>query len=378
MFTLVRSVRRKKSGAARQPSQRNQLHPFLAFSRARGTRFIDAVSEERIRRLCVPASLEAAASTLNITANNHGFYSDFDYPCNGTGDNEDAFTVGVFGGSAAQLLALQAGSQMCDELEGTAPTNGRVPLVLNCAAGGMKQPQALLTLSYLLSQGQRFSAVVLFDGFNEAALSYSNWEAGFRPEAPSMQHMEKLTKDLDQFELDSGSTPADASVIAASIAQHWALCTRLFHDECASQGIRLVHVVQPNQYHSKKNMSEDELAWAVSPTMPYRRGVEAVYPLIAQQARTLAGAGYDVIDAMSAFDHIEETVYADNCCHYNLRGTSIIKDIVVDALLLAEPKHDRERHASSVSPAAVDVGDRPLVQSPVRPDESGDLLYPMW
>lgn len=363
---------RKRTGAAERRPRRNQIDPFLGFSRRRGSRLLDDLSETRVARLCAPDGPSAAIGKLDHPANNHGFYSPVDYPWSGPGDAGDAFVVGVFGGSAAQLLALQLGDGICDGLSGSTLVAGRTPVLLNCASGGMKQPQALITLNLLLAAGQQFDAVILFDGFNDAALSHANWESGHRPDAPSVQHLEHLVPDLGGYVAEN---PIAESDVPDAIAEHWARCSRLFHDLCRSQQIDVVQVVQPNQYAGNKSMSPAELDWAVSATTPYRRGVERVYPKLAEQVESLVADGYDVTNAMGAFDHIDETVYADNCCHYNLIGSGVIKDIVVARLLgepvdldTAVPMTDGAASAvSGAGPTGADDG-----------GESGDVLYPMW
>jgi hypothetical protein len=74
--------------------------------------------------------------------------------------------VGVFGGSfAAGTCAFAA-----KELRAALALPGKAARLLCLAAGGYKQPQQLLALTYLLAQGAHFDLVLNIDGFNEVAL----------------------------------------------------------------------------------------------------------------------------------------------------------------------------------------------------------------
>lgn len=74
--------------------------------------------------------------------------------------------VGIFGGSFAQGLYVSARNLFPGGLQ-----NGAKEIVVrNFAAGGYKQPQQLMILSYLLSLGAEFDIVINIDGFNEVAL----------------------------------------------------------------------------------------------------------------------------------------------------------------------------------------------------------------
>lgn len=352
-----------------------QLHHFLAFTAIPGSLLRDEVGAKCARRMSEPMSPEAPCDWLDVTANNFGFFSPHDYPCLAVNGNESPYIIGVFGGSAAHWFALQAGAAIADEFDAT-QLLGRRPLVLNCAIGGMKQPQTLLTLNWLLTEGQRFDAAVVIDGFNEAGISYLNYERGYRPNAPSIQHLTHLTDNLGPYELPAGMIYGERDAVA-KIGGHWARSSRLFHDVCHSQGIRVLQLLQPNQYYSDKSFSFRERRRALSRTSPYRAGVELVYPLLAEYAAELAAQGYDVVNALDAFDHMKETVYWDNCCHFNLRGNLVLKDIVLAALSSVDSATATPPDPSDRPPAVIasDITRRSAADAP---ENNDDALYPMW
>jgi hypothetical protein len=93
------------------------------------------------------------------------------------------FVVGVFGGSVAAWMGMQAR----DALVGAIPpelVGGRRIAVRLYALGGYKQPQQLMELAYALTRGDRLDAVVEVDGFNEVALVLANFQRGVFPLYP--------------------------------------------------------------------------------------------------------------------------------------------------------------------------------------------------
>ena len=63
-----------------------------------------------------------------------------------------------------------------------------------------------------------------------------------------------------------------------------------------------------------------------------------MFPRLREAARTLTRDGVPVIDATGSSIDIPDAVYADACCHYNLRGTPALKDLVVEHLLRVIPR----------------------------------------
>lgn len=80
------------------------------------------------------------------------------------------FVVGVVGGSVANIFATTGVRALREELRRSPRVAGKRIVVVNAAVPGFKQPQQLLTLSYLLALGAHFDLVVAIDGFNEVAL----------------------------------------------------------------------------------------------------------------------------------------------------------------------------------------------------------------
>lgn len=109
--------------------------------------------------------------------NNYGFISPYNYPYTKTGNNQ--FVIGIFGGSVAQIFTFQDNqARFVDRLKQDPFFQDKEIVILNFAAGAYKQPQQLLVLNYFLSIGQQFDLVINIDGFNEASMSYINYQNG--------------------------------------------------------------------------------------------------------------------------------------------------------------------------------------------------------
>jgi len=94
-----------------------------------------------------------------------------------------------------------------------------------------------------------------------------------------------------------------------------------------------VHVLQPNQYFSKRRFSEAERALALRDDHPYRPGVEAGYPALVGRFADLRDAGVGFYSGLELLDHEPGLVYSDDCCHYNARGNDMLVDFIAAAIL---------------------------------------------
>ncbi len=149
-----------------------RLHPFFGFTLQPNVtvRFEDAPTKQ----------------------NNHGFYSEHDYPY--PSRPEDELIVGIFGGSVAAKLAVfeDRSHVIADRLAERLGISRDSIEILSFAQGGFKQPQQFLVYSYFRSLGQNLDVVVNLDGFNEVALSSRNLTGGFGVAMPSIDHIGSL------------------------------------------------------------------------------------------------------------------------------------------------------------------------------------------
>lgn len=82
----------------------------------------------------------------------------------------DCYLVGITGGSVAYLLSAHGIDRLLTGLQAIPELRRKKIAVMRLALGGFKEPQQLLTMTYLLAQGIRPDMLINLDGFNEVAL----------------------------------------------------------------------------------------------------------------------------------------------------------------------------------------------------------------
>jgi len=119
----------------------------------------------------------------------------------------------------------------------------------------------------------------------------------------------------------SGTTPAEA--IDRSI-EEWGRSSLLMSQMLRGLGIPYLHVLEPNQYFSKKPFSPAEarvaFAWDQWFAQPMRDG----YPRLSAEGETLVKEGVDFVSAVDIYDNVAEPLYTDNCCHTNRVGLLLL------------------------------------------------------
>jgi hypothetical protein len=304
------------------------LHPYWAFATKPGVTMRQRLTPQHIARLHAPNPPETAA-WQDVPANNHGFVSRHDYPYE---PGKDVFILGLFGSSIAQCFSVQTGATLARDLEVGLATNRPVE-VLNFGLGGFKQPQSLFVLIHFLLSGQRFDAIVLLDGFTEAALSWMNQQRAVPIVQPSALHMDMFAEVPAQFPPPAPQEKLNDSGAVARIANLWQDSALMMRQLCQVRNIPFVLFLHPNQYCSSKTLTEAEHEFAVHDRSPYKGGVEAVYPELIRRVNDLYGRGLAAFDATAIFDEVSDTVYADNCCHFNDLGNAILERFMVDRIV---------------------------------------------
>lgn len=98
---------------------------------------------------------------------------------------------------------------------------------------------------------------------------------------------------------------------------------------CVANGIRYLHVLQPNQYDpGSKPLTATEEKDAFDPEGPYKPVIEQGYPLLRAAGKELAEAGVAFCDLSFAFQDVDETLYVDSCCHFNGEGNRILAEAI--------------------------------------------------
>jgi len=84
--------------------------------------------------------------------------------------DEERVVIALAGGSVAAELFAFGQEPLRRALADLPGFEGREVMLVSLAVDGMKQPQQLLALTYLLARGAHFDVVINLDGFNEAVL----------------------------------------------------------------------------------------------------------------------------------------------------------------------------------------------------------------
>ncbi len=121
-----------------------------------------------------------------------------------------------------------------------------------------------------------------------------------------------------------------------AIADDWSRSSLLMRDALRVRNVPYVHVLQPNQYFTRRTFTADEARVALNPGSPFKTGAEQGYPALVRAAAALARQGVTIVDATASFDREPAAVYIDDCCHYTRRGYELLADLIA-ARTLAGP-----------------------------------------
>lgn len=297
---------------------------------------------------------------------------------------EGEVVVGLFGGSLAVQLAVEGAGFFPQQL---ARVYGRPVKLVNLANSGFKQPQQLLALTYLLSQGGKLDVAICLDGFNEVALYdegdrdvHPSYPDGWKTRAgnalspgmaialahrenaraaiastayrattwlgrlPSAQLYFRLRLQRLSGQWDLAAKEVEAVPVVASppfqgealthLVETWATSTVQMDRLCRANGIDFFEFLQPNQYApgATKPMGPEEAKLALDPQQPVREGARRGFPLLQKAGATLSAEGVAHFDLTGIFSGTREPVYSDSCCHLNELGLKMLGEAIATRL----------------------------------------------
>jgi hypothetical protein len=124
----------------------------------------------------------------------------------------------------------------------------------------------------------------------------------------------------------------DREKLFADIATQWAQSSLMMHATLRDRGVPYFHFLQPNQYFTTRRFDAAESKTALNPGSPFKPGAEQGYPALIAVARTLVGKE-PFFNGVGIFDTEPSPVYLDDCCHYTLRGNTLLADFVSTSIL---------------------------------------------
>jgi hypothetical protein len=117
------------------------------------------------------------------------------------------------------------------------------------------------------------------------------------------------------------------------LAAFWARSSRQMHDLAIARGIAYAHFLQPNQYvPGSKPLSADERRSGFKEGHPYQAPVVEGWPHLAAAGEELRESGVAFHDLTGLFADHRETLYLDECCHFNPRGNELLGEAIGRAL----------------------------------------------
>ena len=168
---LLQRLRRMGEKGGESESPYMLIHPYFGYTNVPGT-----------------------VSVHGIPVNNMGFATPVDFPYRKKSDKE--FVIAVFGGSVAEILTVMSSATLGDTLKTSPSFADREIIIINCATGAYKQPQQLLIITFLISQGMELDCVVNVDGFNEVAIAGINRKKGTNIYYPAAFYWNEMIKYL--------------------------------------------------------------------------------------------------------------------------------------------------------------------------------------
>jgi len=124
----------------------------------------------------------------------------------------------------------------------------------------------------------------------------------------------------------------DEATLLSDMATQWATASLMMNDLLSARGIPYVHVLQPNQYFTKRTFNSDEARVALSGKSPYGAFAAKGYPALVTASAALP-AKERFFSAVDVFDRVPEPVYMDDCCHYTRTGNFVLADFIAKAVL---------------------------------------------
>lgn len=200
---------------------------------------------------------------------------------------------------------------------------------------------------------QRLQGVALFaaDRVVSRAQAFSDSLLRFSPTANlvwSLGHRRRLREHGEALqavrEFQPAASPYSATGPRVSFQQEadlfghlasiWSRSSLQMDQLCRANDIRYYHFLQPNQYApNSKPLSGQERRDAFRNDHPYRNGAKKGYPLLVQEGKRLHQAGVRFVDLTGIFDDRAETLYIDDCCHFNEFGNELVAERVAVAML---------------------------------------------
>jgi len=127
-------------------------------------------------------------------------------------------------------------------------------------------------------------------------------------------------KDIQELYDDAGAVWERGSVLLDQLARE--------------NSMEYYHFLQPNQYvKGSKVLTQEERRQAYSEKEKISQSAIIGYPILIKQGRKLLERKINFFDATMVFAKEKETVYIDECCHYNELGKEVLAAYIMDKII---------------------------------------------
>jgi hypothetical protein len=128
----------------------------------------------------------------------------------------------------------------------------------------------------------------------------------------------------------------EGDALLTTLADAWERTSKAIAGLASSQGFEYFHFLQPNQYAAGgKTLTDKERTIAWRADHPYRAPIEAGYPLLEARGESLRAAGVRFESLVPVFANVSETLYIDDCCHFNKEGLVLVATAIAENIRMA-------------------------------------------
>jgi hypothetical protein len=211
--------------------------------------------------------------------------------------------------------------------------------LLDLIAASALTPEKLESLAEISRHKQALNRVAgalernRFASVGVAMERYYRWKmARYREEVARFAALPPTPPAATVIELTPPLKARDGAALYDDVASQWSAASRLMHDMLAGRAVPYLHVLQPNQYHTRHRFGDVEARVALNDSTPFKGAVQQGYPVLLR-ASSILREHEQFLDATAIFDAEPRAVYEDDCCHYNEVGNHLLADAIAARVL---------------------------------------------
>jgi len=183
---------------------------------------------------------------------------------------------------------------------------------------------------------ERVTKIFVASGLRHSNLGLFFWKViDTKKESEIIEADRKLKKalELETAQYQTTGPPQhfnDTTEYFDQLAEYWKNASLLMGKLAGSADFEYFHFLQPNQYvPGSKTLTKEEMeiAYVEGPFL-YKSAVEQGYSFLINKGKELTKGNINFADLTMMFRNTPETVYNDECCHFNEHGYEMISDTV--------------------------------------------------